>query len=432
MLEITKYLDTHLERTLKKDSQYNRIPSISDGLKTIERIILKVIILLSIENNNDYILSKNIILKIPEISLDIERIYEEICNLVNNKKMLFETKGNFGCLDYPENQKESDWNCTYIKLNPIFYNYYRVNNYIDNYIPFIVPLGLIGNNISSNVRINKIISPKYKLSDLLTRLNDLLLNNDKLTVIKPNIEGCLISEVNNGFGTILEKGIGTVNVIPKNTKNIDNSITLFGCVPIRKFNRLLEDAKNEEADTKKILFKYISSVDPFSLTLYPSTDIAVFTTRVTKLVSESIKFNNIVIDIDEYLNPTNIKQISIDEILKTSFDIYKKYKIKQIENKILLHNNTNKQIDICILIVNNINNINDSKFIEIINENNKYSNDDIRNILNTLSMSKLILLSRTTNKNSEILKLEKQIKNIDEIVKNELDTFITIANKEVV
>ena len=426
MLEVTKHLESYLDRELKKDCQYNQIPSIFDGLKPIERCVLSVIIKLSIENKNGYILSKNIILKCLEtLEFDVELIYKVICILVNNKKSLFITKGNFGCLDYPENQKESDWNCTSIKLNPILYDFYKINNEISEYLPFIVPIGLIGNNISIKVGKNQTISPKYKIYDLLIRLKSLITNDVDLPKIKPNIEGCLLSEVSNGFTDILENGIGTINISPKNIKNVD-SITLLGSTPIRKFNKLLEEAKQVESKTKTHMFNYSCSIEPFSLTLYPITEsLPKFITKINSLVSESIKFNNIVVN-----NDGNIQEISIDKILKSNFERYKKYKISQLETKINQLNNVIKQINIAKLIVENISVINDKDFITKINNDNKYSQEDIKTVLNNIPLTKLISLPKVDDKEKELVKLQNQLENIDEIIKNELDTFVTITNKE--
>lgn len=82
------------------------------------------------------------------------------------------------------------------------------------YLPSIVPLGLIGDDVITGISFYSTKIPQYTFRDLLERLKYLLKLRSKI-VIEPNFYDCDMQEENGSFEKILTSGEGKITITPK-------------------------------------------------------------------------------------------------------------------------------------------------------------------------------------------------------------------------
>jgi hypothetical protein len=202
------------------------------------------------------------------------------------------------------------------------------------YLPCPVPLGLVGDGITTGIAFYRTVIPKYKFSDLVKRLIWLLEKGKTETVIQPNSKDCDIQEAELGdFKKILTEGTGSIIYSPHG-KLEKNTIRILGRAPNDSFVRKKEDEKFGKGKRKILtdceeLFD-VKLIDNSKLEM----DIVVEPRRRgsdlqelgTKIWSEYLvkKTNFSCIFCD---NEGKINTYGIDEILINNYNLWK-YSVK--------------------------------------------------------------------------------------------------------
>jgi DNA gyrase/topoisomerase IV subunit A len=253
------------------------------------------------------------------------------------KRGFVEGQGNWGKISYPTDDRAGAYRYTECRasdsLNLIFEKYLNFVPW-DNlelekeplYIPFPVPVGLIGSGLITGIGFHTTKIPRYKFYDLLKRVVDFLENKTPTTII-PFVDDCTITEVTPGdFDKILSSGEGKIKITP-NVKIESHKITVYGKNPYIGFNNLKKYNSNYE-ETNGIPFcdvldgtKYDSKTS-VHLEITPSKNTFItkaFSDQIVKLLSstENIKVN--VID-----DNNKVYKTGIDNLLSNSYNAWKK------------------------------------------------------------------------------------------------------------
>jgi hypothetical protein len=191
------------------------------------------------------------------------------------------------------------------------------------YLPFYIPIGLIGEGIISGIGLHTTKIPRYAFNDLLKRLHELVTGSPSKTTIVPNILNCDIFEDAPGvsFESILTTGEGVVQCVPRIRLDKDG-LHILGQNPITKFNSLVKF--NLDHETKNGA-EYCTIIDLSSKTLDvlitpkkgPMTNK--FIMSIMELISTKIHVKCNVID-----SAGTVILKSIDDLLLNSFGYWKK------------------------------------------------------------------------------------------------------------
>lgn len=199
------------------------------------------------------------------------------------------------------------------------------------YLPCPVPIGLVGDGITTGIAFYRTVIPKYKFSDLAKRLVWLLEKSPKNEVIiQPNSKDCDLEEVNPGdFKKILTDGIGNINYSPhgKLEKSI---IRILGRAPNTSFVRKKEDEK-EDKRKRKVLTDCEDKFDvklvddsklEMNIVVEPrkrGVDLQALGTKIwSEYLIKKTNFNCIFCD-----NDGKVNTYGIDEILINNYNLWK-------------------------------------------------------------------------------------------------------------
>lgn len=323
------------------------------------------------------------------------------------------------------------------------------------FLPCVIPIGLIGVDNISGIGFHKTTIPKYTLEDLAKRLKWLIeisnehdgypdfdsneINEEEFgPLIKPNFRDCKSKENEpNAYYKLLYEGNGSLQVIPKG--GISNGkIYIQGRVPSNTFKSLIKDIDNGDLDFTLIDLSG-NGDDPYSLNVE-------LTPRKKKKVDElKASFREIWqkylirnINYHCYFVQDGVPEIlGIDEVLMNNYSHYLdavlKYRIEIFDkaNERLFNNNI-------ILIIKELINKYDVKTLEdlvncynqdyvnkkkvqlqkfednnFVNFEREISSDDLVNICNKNSITKLITVKVDLNKiQNDIKDAKKSIDNI--------------------
>ena len=326
--------------------------------------------------------------------------YEVLVSLVQNGYV--EGQGNWG----NDNVKE------YIKAAAARYTECKAIKFIDDgfseflnfvpweefeyenephYLPFYLPIGLIGSGLIQGISLHTTKIPKYDFIDLLTRLYEILTKSPKKTTIIPKILNNDIFEDTPGeFEKILTTGEGVIFTIPK-YKQVDNSVYIYGKNPINGFSKL--DSYNEryeETNGKSFAIIIDSSDSKLEVIISPPKRVKLtkdFLSEVMDLLIAKIHVNcNVVTE------KGNVERKSIDNILTNTFNKWKSaYLVKlnsDLSNLLIKENELN-----IVLIIRQIiqSNPGVNKMDDICNLNtSKYSKDELLEVMRKYTIRNLV------------------------------------------
>lgn len=257
--------------------------------------------------------------------------YEVLVSLVQNG--LVEGQGNWGndnVKDYIKAASPRYTECRAVAgvddgfsefLNFVPWEEFEYENE-PHYLPFYLPIGLIGYGIIQGISLHTTKIPRYQYKDLLTRLYELIIDAPVKTIIKPAIyQNDIFEDVENEFERILTTGEGILYCIPK-YKIINNAIHIYGKNPISGFNKLdAFNEKHEESNGKPFAIVIDSSDSKLEVIVSPPKRITLtqkFISEIMDLVSCKLHINcNVVTE-----NGT-VKQKGIDSLLINTYNKWK-------------------------------------------------------------------------------------------------------------
>lgn len=364
--------------------------------------------------------------------------YSALVGLV--QRGFVEGQGNWGKVSYPEDDKAAAYRYTECKavdaLHSVFEKYLNFVPWevleIEKepvYIPFPIPIGLIGSGLITGIGFHTTKIPRYNFGDLLKRLIELLENNPNKTTIIPYCADCVITEDSPGeFENILTLGHGKINIIP-NTKVEAHRVSVYGKNPaigfngLRKFNETYED--NNGIPYFDVLdYKKYDTPTAAHLEITPVKSSFVnkqFSDKIIELVSssENIKVN--VVD-----DNNTVYQTGIDNLLLNAYEKWKKVNLTYLENDLEKVESKINELTIIIIVRDIVRNhpdlLKDKKLSDIVQYNNsQYSDSELVRVCNKHNIKTLIeshidinsLIKQQTD-------LKSKIKDIDNYVLKKL------------
>ena len=326
------------------------------------------------------------------------------------------------------------------------------------YLPSILPLGLIGNGtgsgIISGIAFHKTVIPKYNKSDLAKRLLWLLTKQGEEPIIKPYKLDCDLES--DDFQKILTTGIGSVTYKPhidekeidvtrNNKKQKIKIIEISGNSPLNTFDPLLN-----AYDKGKIPISNIIDQSKFmDISIYIETKRGIDNSElITKL---SDKYLNKTINFKCYTCNLQGQVIltSIDELLLNAFKYWKKAYINHLHKEVKKLNYKSLEYTICFIIRRELDhNVQDIKeiitnchknkmnltsvYYKVDENNNIYEDkyiiedDDIINIYNKTPIKKLVEYTHT---HEEVEKEKNELqKQLNDVNKYSIDKIKEILN----
>lgn len=312
-----------------------------DGLKPVERRILL----------SAYQIARNKLVKSARIDGFVignyhphGSCYGTVVQLVRQK--FLSGQGNFGCNIGVEPEPAAAPRYTECKLSESVLD--LAFNYIDHvkwevnelgqkepiFLPTMFPLCLIGEEFTQGIGFGyRSYIPCYKLEDLCKRLLWLLGERKQKIIIRP-ITDCNITSSNADLEKLLTTGKAAINVegvFVENPRN--NTVVLKSWPPGRKFESLLNKF-SRELDFQDIGYNDLSGASTeieFEVLKQRNRD-EIFRRFVTKLkgaVKGSISFEVIVVNSNQ-----EVKLMSIDDMLMTTFDMFSSVSKKMLEHEV--------------------------------------------------------------------------------------------------
>lgn len=296
------------------------------------------------------------------------------------------------------------------------------------YIPYPVPLGLIGSGFITGIGFHTTKIPRYKFKDLVNRLVEILENKQKTTII-PYVEDCAVYEEQAGeFEKILTSGQGKIQIVPNVTSTATEMI-ITGRNPLIGFNSLKKLNNKHEEENKVQLF---NAIDLWDYKCKTTVYIQITTTSRSKLLDSKFKKTILTaisskasIRVNVIENNNFVKLKSIDELLLLNYNKWKESILKYNKNLLSSYITREEEYNVIIAVRAIINaNPNIKKIEDIIKLNNsKYTDDQIRfacskHTIKTLIESHIDIVSIK----SKISSLKQTISNIDKIVLDEVKT----------
>jgi len=353
-------------------------------------------------------------------------VYDTLVGLVQQGYV--EGQGNWGS----DNVKD------YIKAASPRYSECKTVNFIDNgfseflnfvpwsefeyekephYLPFHVPIGLIGHGLIHGISLHTTKIPKFKYLDLLSRLYSLLTGEDKKTIVANFLNSDVFEDKPGEFENILTNGNGIIFAVPKYVLK-NNSIYIYGKNPLNGFSKL--DAYNEKyEDTNGKPFATIidSSDSKLEVIISPfgkrNNITKEFVSTVMDLLIAKIHIICNVVTADG-----SVKKKGIDSLLLNSYNKWKDAYIKKLNhdlsNLIIKENELN-----IVLIIRAIlqSNPGISKIEEICKLNtSNFTNEEILEVIKKYTIKQLIEAKiDIPNIQKKISEIKLTINNIDNI-----------------
>ena len=309
------------------------------------------------------------------------------------------------------------------------------------FLPTLFPFCLMGKRYSVGIAFGyRSLVPCYKIEDLYNRLLFLLGKIKKEPIIKPISDCEIISSVED-LKNLLITGAGKISVKGRIKYNEEkHEAFLFSWPYGRKFQTLLKKF-NTELTNRDIAYNDLSSDENGGTLIHFEVIKQRNKEEIFKKFKEKME-NSLIGDvsfscifIDEDRKP---KQISIDNILLKSYELYKKtcgiyldYELKKIENLVDEFNHLKKirpelskylktgiKIDLNIIIPE-------------ISTKTKISEEIIKSIFQKYNIRKLFTVDLDLEeKEKEIEKIKNNKKNLEEYTINIYDSFL--KNKDII
>lgn len=296
------------------------------------------------------------------------------------------------------------------------------------YIPFPVPLGLIGNGVTTGIGFNTTKIPRYSFVDLVKRLVSLIEKDPNIKTIIPSITNCTINEDSPGeFEKLLTTGNGRLKITPFTIVN-NTEILIHGRNPLIGFTALKKINERHEEEHGYQLF---NAIDLWDYKCKYSIYIQVTSSKKSKLLSS--QFKKTILDaittttnfkvnvIDSNNNKVVLK--SIDQLLLENYEKWKNVNLKFYKNQLDVNIIKLEELNIIKAVRDILKNNPGVKTIdEIIKLNtSNYSDSDIRSVCTKHSIKTLIEAHIDVNTiQNRINSLNKTIADIDNVVINEL------------
>lgn len=293
------------------------------------------------------------------------------------------------------------------------------------YIPFPVPLGLIGSGVTTGIGFNTTKIPRYNYFDLLNRLISLLENTTPKTII-PQITDCTITEdIPGEFEKILTVGNGRLKIVPK-TSIKSTSISILGRNPLIGFTSLKKlNEKHIEANGVPLF----DAIDIWNFNSTSSIDIQISLSTKSKLLNQkfiSLILNSISTTTNFRVNVIENDKVvrkSIDQLLLEGYEKWKDVNLKYYTNQLQFNLEKLEELKV-IQVIREIvkNNPTVSTVDAIIALNTSSFNDgQLRAVCSKHNIKTLIEAHIDINSvNTKINALNKTIANIDTVILDEL------------
>ncbi len=293
------------------------------------------------------------------------------------------------------------------------------------YIPFPIPLGLIGSGITTGIGFHTTKIPRFNFTDLVKRLVELLENKTPTTII-PVIDDCELYEDSPGeFERLLTTGEGRIQVVPITTVKI-NELIIHGRNPLVGFNGLKAlNEKHEELNGTPMF----SAIDIWDYKCTNSINIKIanigksklltsaFIKKILLSISSIVNFKvNVVVDNKVFLK-------SIDQLLLENYDKWVETNLKYYSNRLEFNLNKLEELKIIQVIRDILKNNPTIKTIdEIVKLNtSNYNSNEIRSVCSKHNIKTLIEAHVDINAvQSQINSLTNTINNIDNVVLSEI------------
>jgi DNA gyrase/topoisomerase IV subunit A len=335
-----------------------------------------------------------------------ESTYQSLVQLVNRGFAV--GQGNWGYINlhkisaaqmrYPEVSAN-------INLDDFFSEFLKYINFHDpenlselqpEFLPTPVPLGIIGSGLTSGISFNITRIPRYPLSDLINRLEYLLLKevnpNEPVRTIIPAFDNCDVYETSPGdFENILTTGIGSIFVIPKIEVH-PTFIRILGKPPTGLTSLISKETENQYSiiDQSDLKNGFILEVSPSNKRIDQQFINTIFEIIKTKI--------NIICNVVK--DDNTVTTMPIDTLIRNSYDRWvNAFELKLKDDRLKLENKifTIKVIGIVreIIVNNNINIKQINNIIQIFKTQyqSKYPNineEDISRICSKNSIKQLI------------------------------------------
>jgi DNA gyrase/topoisomerase IV subunit A len=313
---------------LRYIDSFRAIPWVTDALKPVERRLLLAVhdVAKSKFTKCAKIVGHSISNYHPHGDLST---YETLVTLVNRGFVV--GQGNFGAIGL-DDMSSAAMRYTECKantfLNNLFTEFLEFAPWqeleLDNeplYLPSPVPIGLVGEGITSGIANNTCKIPRYNYVDLLTRTRELISNSTTKTTIQPIIAGCNVYEDSPGeFEKILTTGEGIIQCVPHH-KTISNSVFIYGRNPLTGYSKLKSFNSDYEEKNGSPLYTVVDLSDSklcIQVTPIKGKADANFELQIAKLISTKIHILCNFVD-----NDYAAKLFSIDQVIIKGYNAWK-------------------------------------------------------------------------------------------------------------
>ena len=292
------------------------------------------------------------------------------------------------------------------------------------YLPYPIPIGLIGNGAITGIGFHTTKIPRYNLIDLVNRLLQLV-NHQPLTTIKPVFTNCTVLEDSPGeFENILSKGSGKLKIIPKHTVST-TEIWIYGYNQFIGFNRLKKLNESYELEHGVQLFDVIDAwdrkcKDPVKINIKPASKKKLIDQSFSNSILGAISSKeNFIVNVVEDNNTVATR--SIDELLLLSYNKWKSAKLAHLHERLQSVMVNIEELKVLAIVqkyyIRNTHVINSEDLVTIIKSDPSviYDASTIRDVLNRYSVKKLIEV------NTNIAPLQKKAAEIQHDINN-IDT----------
>lgn len=357
--------------------------------------------------------------------------YESLVTLV--QRGFVDGQGNWGRYGL-ENSRAAAYRYTECKANEslhsIFSDYLKFVPWepleLENeplYIPFPIPLGLIGSGVTTGIGFHITRIPRFKFTDLIQRLVQLL-EQSPLTTIIPVIDDCTLYEDAPGeFDKLLTTGKGRIQIVP-NTIVTATDIIITGRNPLIGFNGLKTlNEKHEEVNGTPLF----SAIDLWDYTCKTSINIKVSNAGKGRYLAQSF-IDKILLSISSIVNfrvnvveDNIVKLKSIDTLLLEGYDKWKLANLKFYQQQLEYNLNKLEELKIIQVIREIIkNNPGIQKIDDIVQLNtSNYLENELRAVCSKHNIKTLIEAHIDINTiQNKINSLTKTINDIDNVVLN--------------
>jgi len=252
------------------------------------------------------------------------------------------------------------------------------------YFPSPIPIGLIGNTINHGIAFHKTTYPSYTMKDLFRRLLWMLGKTKTEPKIRPFIEGCKVLD-SSEYMKLLKQGIGTIKV-QSNYKVKSKQLHIYGC-PV-SWNKLIKYSEKSKSQ----------------ITDLSSNETHVVLDKTSKEAIEAIT-NNVKLNILAVDFKGMVRNVSIDEVIKLSYEKFKLALLKKLNNDF---NATLQKISELQIIAKLKPYVKSCNTITEISVKSKVPEEDAKRVLTKYSASKLVTV------NTDIGSLNKKVKDLNQ------------------